>query len=294
MKYACIQTHLEEFDVTLMCRILGVSRSGFYAAQKRALFKRTSDDQRLQGAIRSIFRASHQRYGSPRVHQEVQAHGFRCSRKRVERLMRADGLRAKSRRRYPRTTNSSHSYAVAPNVLERRFAVEQIAEGDRVWVSDRTYVPTRQGWRYLAVVLDVASRRVVGWAMKNTLHASLACDALAMALARRAPSTGLIHHADRGVQYASSEYQALLTKHGCMCSMSRRGNCWDNAVAERFFATLEWELIAVSDWHTHQDARQSLFAYLEIWYNRKRRHSALGYMSPTEYEAGRALRQTTV
>ena len=275
-----------------MCRVLEVSRSGCYAAQKRAIFKPTSDDQRLRVEIHSIFRASNQRYGSPRVYEELKAHGFRCSRKRVERLMRAEGLRAKSRRRCPRTTNSNHSYAVAPNVLERGFAVELIAEVDQVWVSDITYVPTRPRWLYLAVVLDVASRRVVGWAMKNTLHSCLACDALTMALAGRKPSKGLIHHSDRGVQYASSDYQTLLAKHGCICSMSRKGNCWDNAVAESFFATLEWELIQESDWYTHQEARRSLFEYVEVWYNRKRRHSVLGYKSPAEYEAERALSQT--
>ena len=167
MKYACIQAHLQEFDVSLMCRILGVSRSGFYAAQKRATVEPSADDQRLRVHIRSIFRASNQRYGSPRVHQELKSQGICCSRKRVERLMREDGLRAKSRRRSPRTTNSVHSYAVAPNVLQRRFAGEQNEDVDRVWVSDITSVPTRQGWLYLAVVLDVASRRVVGWATQH-------------------------------------------------------------------------------------------------------------------------------
>lgn len=276
-----------------MCRLLGVSRAGFYAAQKRAANEPSPDDQRLRVHIRSIFRASKQRYGSPRVHQELKAQDIHCSRKRVERLMREEGLRAKSRRRFTSTTNSTHPYSVAPNLLQRQFALRHNEELDRVWVADITYVPTRQGWLYLAVVLDLASRRVVGWAMKNTLHASLACDALEMALARRNPPKGLLHHSDRGVQYASSDYQALLAEHNCVCSMSRKGNCWDNAVAESFFATLEWELIEGSDWHTYQEARRALFDYLEVWYNRKRRHSLLGYKSPADYETERVLSQTT-
>jgi putative transposase len=156
-------------------------------------------------------------------------------------------------------------------------------------VGDITYVPTRQGWLYLAVVLDLASRRVVGWAMKDTLEASLATDALTMALTRRQPGRGLLHHSDRGVQYAAGEYRALLADHGITCSMSRKGNCWDNAVAESFFATLEWELIEESDWHTHAEAKRSIFEYLEVWYNRRRRHSAFGYKSPAEYEEELAL-----
>lgn len=285
MKYACIEAHRDEFEVALMCRVLQVSRTGFYAAQQRGARQRERADQRLRLEIRSIHRASKRRYGSPRVYKELKAQGIRCARKRVERLMREDGLRAKPRRRFRATTDSAHAYPVAPNLLARRFAVEQIEGLDRVWVADLTYVPTREGWLYLAVVLDLASRRVVGWAMKDTLESSLATDALTMALWSRRPEWGLLHHSDRGVQYASGDYQALLAEHGITCSMSRKGNCWDNAVAESFFATLEWELIEESDWHTHEEAKRDLFEYLEVWYNRRRRHSALGYKSPAEYEA---------
>ncbi len=268
-----------------MCHVLGVSRSGFYAARQRGLRQHERADQRLRVEIRAIHWASKRRYGSPRVHEELKAQGIRCGRKRVARLMREEGLQAKRRKRFRATTNSAHAYPVADNLLARRFAVEKIEATDRVWIGDITYVPTREGWLYLAVVLDLASRRVVGWAMKTTLEASLATDALTMALWRRRPNSELLHHSDRGVQYAAGEYQALLAEQGITCSMSRKGNCWDNAVAESFFATLEWELINESDWHTHQEAKGALFEYLEVWYNQKRRHSTLGYKSPAEYEA---------
>jgi transposase InsO family protein len=272
-----------------MCRVLGVSRSGFYEAESRGPTRRERADQRLLVEIRSIHRASKRRYGSPRVHDELKAQGIRCGKKRVERLMCEDGLCAKKKRRFRVTTNSNHEHPVAPNLLARRFAVEQVEGVDRVWVSDITYVPTREGWLYLAIVLDLASRRVVGWAMKNTLDASLATDALTMALWSRKPGRDLLHHSDRGVQYASGDYQAILAEHGITCSMSRKGDCWDNAVAESFFATLEWELIEESDWHTRNEATRALFEYLEVWYNRQRRHSSLGYRSPAEYEAQLAL-----
>jgi putative transposase len=207
--------------------------------------------------------------------------------------MREEGLRAKPCRRCRGTTDSTHSHPIAPNLLERRFALTQIEGLDRVWVSDITYVPAREGWLYLAVVLDLALRRVIGWAMKTTLEASLATDALTMALWRRQPGRELLHHSDRGVQYASNNYQALLAKHDITCSISRKGNCWDTAVAESFFATLEWELIEASDWHTHEEAKRAIFEYLEVWYNQKRRHSTLGYKSPAEYEAELALTQRT-
>ncbi len=289
MKYACIQAHRDEFPISLMCAVLGVSRSGFYAAQQRGPKQHEHADQRLRVEIRAIHRASKRRYGSPRVHEELKAQGIRCGRKRVARLMREDGLQAKRRKRFRTTTNSAHTYPVADNLLARRFAVEKIEGVDQVWIGDITYGPKREGWLYLAVVLDLASRLVVGWAMKNTLAASLATDALTMALWRRRPSAELLHHSDRGVQYAAAEYQALLAEHGITCSMSRTGNCWDNAVAESFFATLEWELIDESDWHTHQEAKGALFEYLEIWYNQQRRHSTLGYKSPAEYETQLAL-----
>ena len=265
-----------------MCRVLEVSRSGFYAAQRRTESERRREDQRLRLQVRSIHQQSKRRYGSPRVHAELRAKGERCARKRIERLMREEGLVARSRRRYRVTTDSGHAHPIAPNLLGRAF---RVGAPDQVWVSDLTYVPTRQGWLYLAVVLDLGTRTVVGWAMGATLQAQLAIDALSMALQRRQPAPGLMHHSDRGVQYACGAYQEILTAEGITCSMSRPGNCWDNAVAESFFATLEWELLEREDWHTHAEARRALFEYLEVWYNRKRRHSSLGYRSPAEYEA---------
>jgi len=289
VKYTCIEAHRGEFEVSLMCRVLEVSRSGFYAAQKRGVKECERADQRLRLEIRSIYQASRRRYGSPRVHEELKAQGILCGRKRVERLMREDGLQAKRRRRFRVTTNSAHAHPIALNLLNRRFTAAEVGGLDQVWVGDITYVPTRQGWLYLAVVLDLASRRVIGWAMKDTLEASLATDALTMALTQRQPGRGLLYHSDRGVQYAAGEYRALLAGRGITCSMSRKGDCWDNAVAESFFATLEWELIEESDWHTHREARRDIFEYLEIWYNRRRRHSTLGYKSPADYEEELAL-----
>jgi len=288
VKYACIAEHHQHFPVALMCRLLGVSRSGFYAAQRRAPSQRAQTDQRLQHEIGAIYHRSRRTYGSPRVHADQRAQGVRCGRKRVERLMRAAGLQAKRPRRTRHTTNSCHPHPVAPNVVNRRFTVTEIAALNRVWAGDITYIPTREGWLYLAVILDLASRAVVGWAMQATLDQSLTHAALHMAVGRRRPSPGVVHHSDRGVQYAATDYQRLLAAHGMTPSMSRKGDCYDNAVVESFFATLEWELIEGAAWHTRVEARTAIFEYIEVWYNRQRRHSALNYMSPVTYEAHRA------
>jgi putative transposase len=289
VKYAVIQAHRGEFSVSLMCRALQVSRSGFYGWAKQDPSERSPEEQRLRLEIRSIHRRSRKSYGSPRVHRALRKRGILCSRKRVERLMREEGLRAKKKRRFRVTTDSSHGRPVAPNLLKRGFAVGEAGGLDRVWVSDIPYLPTRQGWLYLAVVLDLASRRVVGWAMKDSLEAELASDALTMALWSRKPACGLMVHSDRGVQYASEAYQEILAQHGITCSMSRKGDCFDNAVAESFFASLEWELIQDSDWHAHAEARRAVFDYIEVWYNRERLHSSLDYRSPVEYEDQLAL-----
>ena len=285
MKYAAITAHQAFFKVSLMCRALEVSRSGFYAAGRRAASARAQRDEELRRQVRVIHQASRRTYGSPRVHAELQAQGERCGRKRIARLMRQEGLRVKGRRRWrPTTTDSKHPHRVAPNLLDRRFAPQQIEARNRVWAGDITYVPTRQGWLYLSVILDLASRRVVGWSMGRTLEAGLAINALVMALEARCPGAGLLHHSDRGVQYAALDYQELLARRQIEPSMSRRANCYDNAVVESFFATLEWELIERSDWHTRDEARLAIFEYIECWYNPKRRHSSLGYLSPAEYE----------
>ena len=268
----------------MMCRLLGVSRSGYYAAHRRGACQRTRQDHRLRLEIAAIHRQSRQRYGSPRVHAELKARGIRCARKRVERLMREAGLRARcTRRRHHPIRAEPRAMPQVPNRLERRFAAQ--GSPDRVWVSDLTYIPTREGWLYLAVVLDLASRRVVGWSMKRSPRAVLVMQALQMALLRRRPAAGLMHHSDQGTQYTAASYQALLARAGIQPSLSRRGNCYDNAVAESFFATLEKELIEGSKWKSRGEARAALFEYIEVWYNRKRRHSAIRYLSPAEYEA---------
>jgi len=285
VRYACITRHRDEYPVRLMCRVLEVAPAGYYAWRRKASpTAHAIADERLLLNIRIAYQASDSNYGAPRIHRDLRHAGLRVGKKRVARLMRVDGLVGRSpRRRGVRTTDSTHAYPTAPNLLDRQFDVNGVAV-NRVWVSDITYVPTREGWLFLAVVLDLASRRVVGWAMRETLETELALSALRMALVTRRPPPGLIHHSDRGVQYASQEYRAVLEAHGLRASMSRRGDCWDNAVAESFFATLELELIARRDWPTRDDARHAIFQFIETWYNRVRRHSTLGYLSPVTYE----------
>jgi putative transposase len=288
VKFGCIDEHRDRFDVALMCRVLRVSRAGYYAWRTRQqvgrLTVRAARDERMRLAIRTAYAKSRQTYGAPRIHAELRSQGERVAKKRVARLMRADGLTARRPRRRMCTTDARHTESVAPNALARRFAVDTVANLNRIWVADITYVPTREGWLFLAVVLDLASRRVVGWAMRATLDRDVAVAALRMALADRQPGGGLLHHSDRGSQYASGDYRALLHAHGLTQSMSRAGDCYDNAVAESFFATLEHEVIARSDWPTREAARRAIFAYIVEWYNRERRHSSLGYVSPVQYE----------
>jgi len=273
-------------DVVLMSRVLEVSRSGYYKWRAGKQSVKRQAEGRLLLEIRAAHRASGQTYGSPRVWRELRANGVECSRTQVERLMRTAGLRGKSNRpvRKRRPPEEQAEGLVAENVLARRFGVGEIPGTDQVWAGDITYVPTRQGWLYLAVVLDLASRRVVGWSMQATQTSALVLDALEMAVRSRRPRRGLLYHSDRGSQYTSRAFQDRLRRHGIECSMSRKGNCWDNAVVESFFATLEAEQIDGADWHTHAEARRDLFRYLEIWYNRRRRHSSLGYVSPVEHE----------
>jgi putative transposase len=284
LRYAVITRHRGEFEVRLMCRVLEVSPSGYYASRKRPPSWHALIDEVLMARVRIIHAESNETYGAPRVHRELQAEGLPASPKRVARLMREEGLVARPRKR-PRvsTTDSNHDHPIAPNRLAREFDVNGIGL-NRVWVADITYIPTREGTFYLATVLDLGSRRCVGWAMRDTLEVELALSALRMARAARAPGPGLIHHSDRGSQYTSGDYRAELAAHGMIASMSGKGDCYDNAVAESFFSTLEFELLMQNDWHTREDARRAIFRYIETWYNRKRRHSTLGYISPAEYE----------
>lgn len=282
MTYTFLSEHQAQYSVSQMCQVLGVSRSGYYAWRRRQPSRRDCLNQRVLTHIRAIYAASHQTYGSPRVHAELRAQGLLCNRKRVARLMRLAHLQARCPRRpRPVTTQVDQTRPVAPNRLNREF---HATAPNQKWLSDITYVPTDEGWLYLAVVMDLYSRRIIGWAMQETLADELTQAALHMAFAQRVPVTAPLHHSDRGSQYASAEYHALLTAHQCMPSMSRRGNCYDNAPMESFFSTLKIELIHQRHYHTRAEARQDIFAYIEGFYNPRRRHSALGYRSPIEFE----------
>jgi len=275
MRYRFIHTHATTWRITTLCRVLRVSTAGYYAWRQRGPSARAITEARLMDRVRTVHQQSRQTYGSPRVHAELQAQGERVSVQRVARAMRDAGVYAIRRRRFQVTTQSAHAHPIAPNVLDRQFAVATVPAPDRVWATDITYVPTHEGGLYLAIVLDLASRRIVGWAMQATLDRRLALAALEMALQHRQPGPGVLHHSDRGVQYACGAYRALLAAEGMTCSMSRRGNCWDNAVAESFFATLKTELVAHTAWPTRAVAQAALFEYIEVWYNRQRRHSGL-------------------
>ena len=279
-----ITRHRREFEVRLMCRVLEVTPSGYYASLKRPPSWHALIDEVLMAHVRIAHDASGQTYGAPRVHRELQAEGLPTSTKRVARLMREDGLVARPRTRSRvSTTNSKHDEPIAPNWLVRQFDVNGIAL-NRIWVADITHIPTREGPLYLATVLDLGSRRCVGWAMQDSMEVALVLGALRMAREARRPAAGLIHHSDRGSQYASGDYRRALAAYGMLASMSGKGDCYDNAVAESFFSTLEFELLSRSDWHTREDARLALFRYIEGWYNPRRRHSTLGYVSPAAYE----------
>jgi transposase InsO family protein len=288
MRYAFIAAHVKRFPMRLMCRVLGVSRSGYYAWQTRPESRRSIENSRLLERIKSLHKKSRRTYGSPRVHSQLVREGECCSRGRVQRLMSKHGIRAKQRRKFVVTTESKHDLPVAENILGREFVVEA---PDKVWVSDVTYIPTDEGWLYLAGVLDLCSRRTVGWSMSESLERTLVVDALKMAYRQRNPGAGLIHHSDRGVQYASEEYRKLLTSYGMRMSMSRKGDCWDNAPMESFFGTLKRELIHHRRYRTREEARREIFEFIEVFYNRERLHSSLGYMSPADFERHIAAKQ---
>ena len=276
-----MQTEKANFTIAFMCRQLGVARSGYYAWCRRKESPRAVENRRLLVHIRAAHELGRGEYGSPRIHRELRATGEQVGRHRVARLMRQDQLAAKRRRRFVLTTDSSHPHRIAPNTLKRRFNPET---PNRVWAADITYVATREGWLYLAVVLDLFSRRVVGWHTSRLIDQELTLTALKMAVMARRPEPGLLHHSDRGVQYAGDAYQALLASNRAICSMSRKGNCWDNAVVESFFNTLKTGLGHDVDFNSRKEATTAIFEYVEVFYNRQRRHSSLDYVSPTEYE----------
>jgi putative transposase len=281
VKFAFIHAEKAKLPVTRLCDALDVSPSGYYAWTQRPPSQRAVGDAKLVPVIRACHVRSRGTYGSPRIHQDLKALGHRVSRKRVARLMRREGVSARPPKRYRATTDSKHPLPVAPNVVARKFQ----ADGpNRVWVTDITYVWTWEGWLFLAAIVDIFSRRVVGWAVADHLRTELPLEALGMALGMRQPDEGLVHHSDRGCQYASEAYRAELTARGIVCSMSRLGNCWDNAVAESFFATLKAELIYRRPWPTKSEARTAIHEYIGAFYNSNRRHSSLGYLSPMDYE----------
>ena len=274
-----------------MCHVLQVSRAGFYAWLGRPEGPRAARQAEVLGRIRRIHRDSRGTYGSPRVHKALEAEGVACCVNTVAALMRRAGVRAATARRFVvRTTDSRHPHAAAENTLDRRF---EPGEPDRVWVADITSIATGEGWLYLAAVLDLGSRKVVGWATADHLRSELIERALRNALEHRRPSGPLLHHSDRGVQYACDDYRELLVAHGLEASMSRVGNCWDNAAMESFFGTLKQELVHRQSYATREEARGSLFEYIEVFYNRQRLHSTLGYRSPVQYEESRKLPQVS-
>jgi transposase InsO family protein len=264
-----------------MCQVLDVSENGYYNWRKRGKSQRKRDDEQLAERIEDAYHINRGHYGSPRIHAELKGLGIHCGRKRVARLMRAQQLSARKPKRKPRTTNSQHGFPLAPNLLEQDFTADA---PNKKWVSDFTYLETREGWLYLAGVLDVYSRKIVGWSMSEQHDTSLVKTALQMALLQRKPGAGLIHHSDRGSEYASTSYQLLLHEHNIQASMSKKGDCYDNSMIESFWATLKKECSEASIFSSRKDAKRTIFEYIEIYYHRKRRHSSLGYLSPVEYE----------
>ena len=281
MKYDFIAQHHQEYPMSLMCQVLEVSVSGYYAWKQRPVCARQIADERLSARIHQVHEATHQIYGSRRIRAELAAQGSSCGRKRVVRLMRNLGLKARQRRHRTVTTDSQHCDPVAPNLLDRDFSA--LAPNTK-WVTDITGVWTAEGWLYVAIVLDLFSRLVVGWAMAAHRDAELVEQALQMALVRRHPAAGLLHHSDRGSQYTSGLYQSRLSQFGVQVSMSGKGDCYDNAAMESFFSSLKGEWTDWHTYHTRQEAQLSIFEYIEVFYNRQRRHSTLGYLSPVIYE----------
>ena len=284
MKFAFIQEHLSDYPVGVCCAVLAVSRAGYYAWRTRPKSPRQKRQEVLAARIAVTHRVNRGTYGSPRIFKALVAEGEAACVHTIAKLMRELGLRGKAKKKFvPCTTDSAHVYPVAENRLDRQFSA---ARPNRKWVVDITYIPTAEGWLYLAGVMDLCSRKIVGWSMAEHLRAELVGDALTMAITRRNPPAGLLHHSDRGVQYACDDYRKLLADAGMQVSMSGKGDCWDNAVMESFWSTLKTELVHHEHYQTRAQARTSIFEYIEVFYSRQRLHSALGYQSPEVFEAG--------
>ena len=280
MRYAFVEQHRDSYPLQALCTVLQVSDSGYAAWQQSQGPTKWLSDAALLKLIREIHEHTKAAYGSPRIYRELQGRGVPVSRTRVERLMRENGLRGRHKRRFKATTDSKHSLPVAPNRLEQNFATER---PDQVWTADITYIATGEGWLYLAIVLDLYTRQVVGWAMRERMTKDLVIDALRMAWFRRRPQPGLIHHSDRGSQYCSHEFQQQLAEYAMLPSMSRKGNCWDNAPSESFFNSLKNERVHGARYQNRDEARADVFEYIEVFYNRVRRHTSLGGVSPVTY-----------
>jgi transposase InsO family protein len=291
VKFAFILAEKANYPILALCELLGVSRSGFHAWQRRPRSARQCSDAQLATQVAGVHKRSRGTYGSPRVHAELKAKGLRVGKKRIERLMRENGIKARCKRRFRKTTDSKHTNPIAPNILAREF---EVPAPNRAWVTDVTAIWTLEGWLFLAVILDLYSRRVVGCSASVSNDTMLALAALQAALAARRPPAGLVHHSDRGSPYASVDYRTALSRHGLVASMSRKGDCWDNAVAESFFATLKTELIDHELYATREAAMRSIEEYIDNFYNIERRHSFLDYLNPIEFELRSSpLRQTT-
>jgi transposase InsO family protein len=288
VKFAFIASKEVAFPVSALCRVLGVTKSGFYAWKKRPKPERARRDAQLAATVAGVHQKSRRTYGSPRVHRELKARGVRVGKKRVERLMRENGLQGRSKRRFKRTTDSRHGGPIAPNLLARNFDVRNT---NRAWVTDVTAIATDEGWLFLAPMIDLCSRRVVAWAASEHNDTALALDVLGKALRARRPPPGLLHHSDRGSPYASDDYRATLRACGARQSMSRKGDCWDNAVAESFFATLRAELVDHERYPTREAAMRSIGDYIDNFYNVERRHSHLDFLSPIEFELRSQIQQ---
>ncbi len=281
MKCQCIESRREQYPVRMMCRLLNISKSCYYAWRTRGESNRSKNNRVLIPVIKLIHKTSGGVYGSPKIHAELNDEGYPCGRHKVARLMRKTGLRGCPKKRFIVTTQREPGHSVAKNLLKQNFSVEQ---PNRCWVGDITAIPTKQGWLYLAIILDLYSRRIVGWSMEQWMTRHLAIDALRMAVSMRRPSGSLIYHSDRGAQYTSDDFQNELEKYGIECSMSGKGNCYDNAVAESFFGLLKRERVNRAKYLSRDEARRELFEYIECFYNKKRRHGYLNYLSPAVFE----------
>jgi transposase InsO family protein len=281
VKYAWIKEFEGTFPISAMCKVLKVSRSKYYAWLKKPCSDRAKEDKALTEKIRDVFTEGRRLYGARKIKSKLQQYKITISRRRISRLMKIAGLKLQMKRKYKATTDSKHSLAISPNLLERQF---NVAKQDSVWAGDITYIRTKAGWLYLATVMDLYSRKIVGWSMNNSMKAELVNNAILMAISIRRPSKGLIWHTDRGSQYCAKSHRSILKKHGIVQSMSRKGDCWDNATSESFFSILKRELVELANFTCHKQAAAAIFEYIEVFYNRIRLHSTIGYLAPAEFE----------